>query len=383
MKTAETEKLVRKDLHAHIYSDALINNLAELKALCRPNVKFCAVVKANAYGHGLTETVNILKNAEVDFFAVASIYEAIHITKLAVKQAILIFEPIYTGGDTEQIILAAKKNFHCTIASVEAAEHICKILEGTCHQLKLHINIETGMGRSGLEPESAFQLIKRIDSAKNLSLAGLYTHFATADEQDLSFTCEQLALFNKFLAETGLNTRKNVIIHAANSAATIKMPQAHFDMVRCGISLYGYFSRPQKQTIVKFEPAMKLQAPIVQLKKIPKGKSISYGRSFITKRDTIAAVIPFGYADGYLRCFSNRAKIKIADSFAPIIGRVCMDQMLIDVTDVPKVSLGQMATIIDDSHNSPSGVYALAEIADTICYEILTCLRGHVIRIVH
>ena len=147
---------------------------------------------------------------------------------------------------------------------------------------------------------------------KRLNLAGVYTHFATADEDDLSFAYEQLNVFNQFLERNKIRERKNVIVHAANSAATIKMPQAHFDMVRCGISLYGYFSRPQIDPQVKLRPAMKLEAPIVLLKQMPPGASVSYGRSFRTTRPTLVGLVPLGYADGYWRCFSNKAVMKVA-----------------------------------------------------------------------
>ena len=161
------------------------------------------------------------------------------------------------------------------------------------------------------------------------------------------------------------------------------MPQAHFDMVRCGIALYGYYSRPQANPQVRLRPAMKLEAPIVLLKQMPSGASISYGRSFSTTRPTLVGLVPLGYADGYWRCFSNKAVMKVGDVFVPVIGRVCMDQLLIDVTDVPGVHPGQTVTILDDDHNSPCGAYALSNLADTIVYEIITCVHEHVDRIVH
>ena len=229
----------------------------------------------------------------------------------------------------------------------------------------------------------ASELISKIDQCANTSLAGVYTHLATADEEDLSYAYEQLETFNKFLDENSIRGRDDVLIHAANSAATIKMPESHFDMVRCGIAMYGYYSRPMASPAVKLKPAMKLQAPIVKLKKMASGQSVSYGRSFITERDTTVAIIPLGYADGYWRSFSNRAKMKVGDSVVNVIGRVCMDQLLIDVTDVANVAVGQMVTVIDNDHDSPCGVYALAELAGTICYEIPICVHAHVNRIVH
>jgi alanine racemase len=238
------------------------------------------------------------------------------------------------------------------------------------------------MGRCGIEPKLAVQLLEQIDECPNLKLAGVYTHFATADEEDLSYAEQQLSQFERFLDDHQLR-KPGILIHAANSAATIKMPQSHFDMVRCGISMYGYYSRQMKNPPIQLTPVMKLTAPITQIKTIPSGHTVSYGQSFTTKRDTVAAIVPLGYADGYRRCFSNAAKMKIGDSAVSVIGRVCMDQVIVDVTDVADVQLGQMVTVLDNDHNSPCSAYALAKLADTICYEILTFIHAHVNRIVH
>jgi len=383
MKIYRQQALIRPDLQAHIYSEALLSNVHNLKSLCPAATKFCAVVKANAYGHGIAEVVNILKKADVDFFAVASIYEAIHIDHMVKNQSIFILEPVTPNVPGDHISLCAKNGWHCVISSLEAVDFIAHILSGSNRILNLHVNVETGMGRCGLDPAKAAELITRIDRCPNTHLAGIYTHFATADEQDLSYAYQQLSTFNDFLAKNDLASREDVIIHAANSAATIKMPDSHFDMVRFGISMYGYYSRPMADAPIELAPVMKLQAPIAALKKIPAGCSVSYGRSFTTTRDTTVAIVPLGYADGYWRCFSNKAKMKLGPHLVNVIGRVSMDQLLIDVTDIGDVAIGQMVTIIDNDLASPCGVYALADLADTICYEILTCVHAHVNRIVH
>jgi len=383
MRFYRSQRLVRQDLQAHIYSQALLDNIRNLRSLCKPKTKFCAVVKANAYGHGITETVNILKKAEVDFFAVASIYEAIHILDLIKKQSILILEPINSTYSPDQVMICAKKDLHCVLSSPEDLKFVSKILASDKYVLKVHVNIESGMGRNGLDPKIASELIAKIDRSPNVTLTGVYTHLSTADEEDLSYVYEQLEKFNNFLDNNMIRKRDNILIHAANSAATIKIPQSHFDMVRCGIAMYGYYSRPMSSPPVDLKPVMKLQAPIVKIKKISAGLPVSYGRSFITERDTTVAIIPIGYADGYWRSFSNKAKMKIGEKVVLVIGRVCMDQLLIDVTDVPGASVGQMVTVIDNDQKSPCGAYALAELADTICYEIPICVQAHVNRIVH
>jgi alanine racemase len=383
MRVYRQQQLIRPDLQAHIYSQALLTNVRNLKSLCPAKTKFCAVVKANAYGHGIAEVVNILKKAEVDFFAVASIYEAIYIAGMIKNKTILILEPVTPNVPADHIHLCAKNDWHCVISSAQVLDFVANILSSTRHVLNLHVNVETGMGRCGLDQADSAKLIVKIDRCKNTHLAGIYTHFATADEEDLSYAHRQLDAFNDFLSANRLTDREDVIIHAANSAATIKMTDAHFDMVRCGISMYGYYSRPMPTPPIALIPVMKLQAPVAGLKKIPAGHSISYGRSFTTTRDTTAAIVPLGYADGYWRCFANKAKMLLGPNLVSVIGRVSMDQLLIDVTDIADVTIGQMVTIIDNDHDSPCGVYALADLANTICYEILTCVHAHVNRIVH
>jgi alanine racemase len=382
MKMYRTQQFIRPDLQAHIFSQDLLNNVRKLKGLCPDRTKFCAVVKANAYGHGISEIVNILMRDGVDMFAVATFYEALHVHTITEQQLIFILEPLNPSQSIEEIQVCAVKGFHCVLASLDSLKYVKEVLKNTSSVLKVHLNIETGMGRCGIQPELALQILQQINTCKNLKLAGVYTHFATADEEDLSYAYEQHARFEDFLEQHNLKN-KGLLIHAANSAATIKMPQAHYNMVRCGISMYGYYSRRIKNPPIQLVPAMKLMAPITQIKTIPAGHSVSYGRSFVTQRDTIAAIVPLGYADGYRRCFSNTAKMKIGSHIVPVIGRVCMDQVILDVTDVPSAQLGQMVTVLDNDHDSACSAYALAGLADTICYEILTFIHAHVNRIVH
>ena len=382
MRVYRTQQFIRPDLQAHIFSQALLDNVRKLKGLCPQRTKFCAVVKANAYGHGISEIVNLLVADGVDAFAVATFYEALHISSMVAHQMIFILEPLNPSQSIQEIQACASKKFHCVLASLDSVKYVRQALKNTSAVLNVHLNIETGMGRCGIEPELARQLLEEIDDCPNLRLAGVYTHFATADEEDLSYAYEQLENFTLFLDKHQLRKRE-IMIHAANSAATIKMPEARFDMVRCGISMYGYYSRRMKDPPVQLSPVMKLTAPITQIKTIPAGHSVSYGQSFVTERDTVAAIVPLGYADGYQRCFSNRALMKIRNAFVPVIGRVCMDQVILDVTDVPDIQLGQRVTVLDNDHNSACSAYALADLASTICYEILTLVHAHVNRIVH
>ena len=201
MRVYRTQQYIRPDLQAHIHAKDLLDNVRNLRSLCPAATRFCAVVKANAYGHGITEIVNILRNADVDAFAVATFYEALHIGPLAEKRPILILEPVNPAWSVEQIRVAAREGFDCVLSSTEAFGYITSILTGTALTLRVHLNVETGMGRCGVEPELAAALLERIENTPNIRLVGVFTHFATADEEDLSYADEQIDRFERFLAE--------------------------------------------------------------------------------------------------------------------------------------------------------------------------------------
>jgi len=382
MQFDTSKQFIRYDQKVHIYSQALLNNLASLKTLCKPDTKFCAVIKANGYGHGIREIVEILEKGQVDFFAVANVYEAAFIADIVGQSKILILEPIHTAYSGQAIQLCAQKGFHCAVVDAETLRYVQSCLRTTSDILNVHVKVETGMGRCGIEASKAAELIKKIRSFDKIRLAGVYTHFSTAAEKDLSFAEQQLEKFKKFLSGQSLIACNDVIIHAANSAATLNMPEAHFDMVRCGIALFGWAEH--RDTLdVKLEPAMKFEVPIVQLSRYRQGQTVGYGRTFTAQRDTIGAIVPIGYADNYWRLYSNRAVMKVGDNFARVIGRVSMDKTIIDVTDIPDAKIGQDVTIIDNNPQSDCSVYKLAELADTICHEVLASLPARALRIVH
>jgi alanine racemase len=375
-------QFIRHDQKIHIYSKAMLNNLANLRSFCKPGVKFCAVIKANGYGHGIKEIVNILKDSQIDFFAVANVYEAAFIADIVGQIKIFILEPIHTACSNEAIKLCARKGFHCAVVDIEALRFVQSCLQDTSDVLNVHIKVETGMGRCGVDTEKAADLLKKTRTFNKVRLAGIYTHFSTAAEKNLSFAEQQLERFKKFLSSQSLLACKDVIIHAANSAAMLNLPSAHFDMVRCGIALFGWVEH-RAVLDVKLVPAMKFEVPIVQLNCYKKGQTVGYGRTFTAQRDTIGAIVPLGYADNYWRLYSNRAVMKVGESFAKVIGRVSMDKTILDVTDVPDVRVGQSVTVIDNDPASNCSVYKLAELADTICHEVLTSLPARALRIIH
>ncbi|MBW8002155.1 MAG: alanine racemase [Planctomycetes bacterium] len=367
------KSFVKKDLCAYLYTDAISHNIQQLRKCCKDDVMFCAVVKANAYGHGILEVVDFLKDTDIDFFAVASTDEAFRIAKRIKRQQILILDPLYPSIPHKDIKQCASLGFNCTVSSIETAKYIDSILNNTSSTLKVHVNIDTGMGRCGIVAENAGELVEYIYNSSTMKLSGIYTHFANSDEQDLSFAEKQIASFKKLISQLDHCITDNVIIHVANSSATMRLPQSHFDMVRCGIAIYGY-STMKKPLPIDLKPALKLQAPIVHIITIEKGNSVNYGRKFIVDRKTKAAVLPVGYSGGFWRPFSSCSRVRINEHIVNVIGTITMNQMVIDVTDVPDVQLGQPVTIIDNRLDSPCSVYSLAALSKTICYEILTSI---------
>lgn len=382
MELQTSNQFTRDDQKVHIYSQAFLNNLKAVRSLCKPETKICAVIKANGYGHGIREIVNILKQGQVDFFAVANVYEAAYIADIVENAKILILEPIHIAYSSETVKLCARKGFHCAVVDIEVLKFIQDCLKDSSDVLNVHIKVETGMGRCGIDAKKAAQLIKKIRTSENIRLAGVYTHFSTAAEKNLTYAEHQLQNFQKFLSSQSLLACKDVIIHAANSAAMLNMPQAHFDMVRCGIALFGWAEHPDLLKI-NLQPTMKFEIPIVQLNQYKKGQPIGYGRTFSAWRDTVGAIVPIGYSDNYWRLYSNNAFMKIGENFAQVIGRVSMDKTIIDVTDIQDVKVGQYITVIDNDPRSQCSVYRLAEMADTICHEILTSLPARAQRIIH
>jgi alanine racemase len=365
----------RKDIRVTVYADALRYNVKQLRGCCRPGVKFCAAVKANAYGHGITNVIDILK-PQVDFFAVISVHEALAAADRVGNRGLLVLEPLTPQIEPEIIEQCARKGIHCTILAEETVKYISQTLEKTPFSLPVHMNLDTGMGRCGVSRAESGRLWQAISQARHVTPTGIFTHFATSDQTDLTFAREQLTRFEDFLSRIPTSQRQELIIHAANSSAAMCLPESHFDMVRCGISIYGYTTMDSPSPI-SLRPALKLEAPINNIFKLEPGESASYGRTFVADRPTVAAAICFGYADGYRRDYSNRSSVKVNGRVAKVIGRVTMNLIVIDVTDVPDVRLGQWVTLIDNDYESPCGVYALARLGGTIANNVLTSVPGY------
>ncbi|HEX3011772.1 MAG TPA: alanine racemase [Syntrophomonadaceae bacterium] len=361
---------------AEIDLGAIQKNIASIKGLLAPSTMLMAVVKANAYGHGMIRVAQSCIEAGAAYLGVASLEEALALRAEHIKVPILVFGYI-PRAQAEAVVNnqveAAVYNLEAALAYSQAASQDNPAL--------LHIKLDTGMGRIGFQTdEAALDIVKEISQLPNVMIKGIFTHFAVADELDKSFTEQQIKLFNGFvnsLEEAGVNIP---IKHMANSAAIMDMPETQCNMVRSGIITYGlYPSDEVNRARLSIEPAMRLISHISHLKALPPGRSVSYGRRYFTDKDTLVATVPVGYADGYSRLLSNRAWARVRGQKVPLIGTVCMDQCMFDVTEVEGVTMGDEVILLGRPED---GITAddLARIIGTINYEIVCTIGNRIPR---
>ena len=368
-------------VRAYVSEARLRHNVAVVRGHCAAGVRFCAVVKADGYGHDAPLVAGgLADDPNVDCFGVRTIGEGLEIRPWTGGKPIMVLGPIFSGIEPELIRLAQAYGFHCGVCSGAAVRYVDGVLGSTGAPLGVHLKVDTGMGRLGCAPGAAVEMCEAIGASGNLRLAGIYTHLATADEIDLTFAQEQLAVFDNVLNETGLAEDATVLKHACNSAGALRLPGGHFDMVRVGIGLYGYLCGELHEQY-DLRPALRLEAPLVEVKQIRAGQSCGYGRTFVASADMTAGVLPIGYADGFLRCLSNRASLRIAGQYVPVIGRVSMDNTIVDLTGVAKAREGDIVTVIDDDPGSSCNAQGLADLAETIPHEMLTSIGPRVQRV--
>ncbi len=328
-----------------------------------------AVVKADAYGHGMLKAVEALESlgeAKPAYYGVALTEEAIELRKSKLTSApILTFSPV----KEEEIPEYFKFKIIPTFASSSQIK-ILKKYKGK-KPLLIHVNVDTGMGRLGIDYREALDIIKEISTLGNVKIDGIYTHFATSDEKNKSFANIQLGRFKEVLNELESEGIETGIVHAANSGAILDLPDAYFDMVRPGISLYGYYPSLETSESIKLKPVMKLVSQITTLKKVRKGESVSYGRIYFAPKNIVAATVPVGYADGYNRLLSNKSKGIIKGSQVKQIGRVTMDRILFDVTG-KSVNIGNRIVLMGREGKQNFDAWEWSKILNTIPYEI-TC----------
>ncbi len=368
-------------LTAQISASAVRANLQLLRQQLGPTARLCAVVKADCYGHGLKLLLPTI-SSQADMLAVAVPEEAVRLRTLGYRGPVLTFFSACgyaQGGELaeaqEELISAGVIQ---TVVDPQELPVIAQFARRLGAVAEVHVKVDTGMMRSGVPTASLSATLERIGSDPNLKLSGIYTHFATADEAEKTFARRQLEVFLQAVRTPGVPS--GVVLHAANSAATIDLPESHLDMVRPGIALYGYQPSGEMQRRLPLRPALRLVGRLLQVKEVRAGDRCGYGLTHTFRRDGRVGRVPIGYGDGYLRSWSNRATVRIGGCDAPVRGRVSMDQIIVDLGDCPQAWPGDEVEIISSDPAAPHSVENLARLADTIPYEVTCRLGGRIER---
>ena len=363
------------------------NNLLQMENHIGKNKKIMAVVKADAYGHGAVPVARYLEN--LDFlwgFGVATIDEAVELRSAGIKKDILVFGCVFPE-DYEDLITY---DIIATIYTFETAKALNEIAQKKNHTLRAHIKVDTGMGRLGFAPtkENA-HLVADIMKFSNLNIEGVFTHYARADEVDLGFTYGQHEKCLDFFDEIkkaidnphGENKKDLTYFHCSNSAGVISYPSSACNIVRVGISMYGHYpSKEVAKDKVVLQPALRLTSHVSFVKEVPKGTPISYGGTFVTSKTTKVATIPVGYGDGYPRSLSNIGDVLIDGVRCKILGRVCMDQFMVDVSHLPDVKIMDLVVLVGKMGNEEIKVEELSDLSGRFNYEFLCCLGKRIPR---
>ncbi len=367
-------------VYARIDLDAIAYNMEQMKENLSQKTDMIAVIKADGYGHGALQIAEMLE--QIDYvwgFAVATLDEAVVLRTEGIKKPILVLGCVFP----DQYLEMLKHDIRMNVYTEEMAESISRMAAGEGLTAHMHIKLDTGMARLGFDiSEESVQAIARISQMKNVNMEGIFTHFAKADEADKTFTAKQI---NDFCWMTERLKAADVTFayeHCANSAAIIDVKEANFDLVRAGISIYGlYPSEDVHKANVKLKPALALKSHVAFVKEIEAGTPVSYGGTFVAEKHMCIATIPVGYADGYPRNLSNAGYVLIRGKKAPILGRVCMDQFMVDVTDIEGASFGDKVTLIGQDGNETITVEDLSEISGRFNYEFICDLGKRIPRV--
>ena len=371
--------MLPRRIYAEINLDAICNNVRETMKTVGENVDVLAIIKADAYGHGALHTAKALSEMGITNFGVATAEEAMQLRKNGIDGKILILN--YTFE--ESYVKLIDNAITSTVFEYSHAKRLNDIAAILGKKTDVHIKLDTGMGRVGFVPsEESFETIRKICNLENITVSGIYTHFACADMEDKAMTFEQIEKFDSFckrLEENGINIPTK---HLCNSAGIMEFPSAYANMVRNGIITYGlYPSDEVDKTKISLTPAMSIRSHIVYVKDAPADFTVSYGATYITEKETKIATIPIGYADGYPRSLSNKGRVLIKGKSAPIIGRVCMDQMMVDVTDIEDVKKGDVVTIVGTDGDEKITVEELADMSGSFNYEFVCNINKRVPRV--
>lgn len=340
-----------------------VHNIAYIKKLISPKTKILQVVKADAYGHGAIQIAKKAQELKVDYLGVANVAEGKILRLSGMTLPILVLGSIFKN----QIETALKNNLHIAITSLLSFDEIEEIAIKNNLVAHTHLKIDTGMGRVGVREEQLDEIIQKLKNSQRTILEGVFTHFAESEEPNSDFTNQQIKTFEKALEKIKAHLSSDFIIHSANSSATLIHPESYFNMVRLGISAYG-LGDPHDNNL---EQVMSLKSKIINIKKIPANNYLGYRRSFITKRDSLIATVPLGYADGLPRLLSNNQEVLIKGKRVPIVGNISMDQFLVDITDLENPEIGEEVVLLGKMNDELISIEEWAKKSYKITYEVL------------
>ena len=358
--------------------EAVAYNVRQIKEIVGPQVRIMAVLKADAYGHGALAVARTALNNGAAACAVASVNEAITLREGGIGAPILVL------GYTPAWLIreALLHDITLTLYDTDIARVISRAAVGLRREVAVHIKVDTGMGRLGLLPDKIVPFIQQIRDLPGLSLEGIFTHFSVADDADLAYTRWQLSRFRDVLARLAEVGVTFPIVHCANSAAILRLPESHFNTVRLGLAMYGLRPSPHVPLPAGFRPALTWKTTIAQVKTLPAGSYVSYGNTYQTKQEETIAVIPVGYADGFRRAPTRWQAVLVRGQRAPIVGRVCMDQTMINVSHIPNVRVGDEVVLIGRQGRDEISAEEVAEWLGTINYEVVSEILARVPRMV-
>lgn len=369
-------------VRADIDLDAVLYNMESMHKKLKPGTKIAAVVKADAYGHGAVEISRVLENLPYLWgYAVATSNEAMQLVEAGRKKPIIILGLSFPE-QFEEIVENDLRPAVCTYETAQALSDIAAEKNKVC---RIHIKVDTGMSRIGFQvtPESA-DTVARISKLPNIMIEGIFTHFARADESSKAPAYEQFKQFEKMIAMVEEKGVQIPLKHCSNSAGIVEIPECNMDMVRAGITLYGLWpSEEVDKTKISLKPVMSLRSRVAYVKELLPGRQISYGGTFTVKKKMTVATVPVGYGDGYARGLSNKGWVLIKGQRAPICGRVCMDQCMVDVTDIPGVKIGDTVTLLGKDADEEITMEQLGELSGRFNYEVACLITPRVPRIYH
>jgi len=349
---------------------ALEHNYRQVRPLCDPQVKLLAVVKADAYGHGLLPVARKLAAAGVDYLGAGSLEEGLMLRGAGICLPVLLL----VGILPEEAARTVAADLEVALFRLDVAQALAAAAGQQGRKARVHLKVDTGMGRLGLLPQDVLPFLDGLKKLRHLEVMGLISHLAVADQEDKTYTYRQLQEFTSVVSAAREKGWRLPLSHIANSAALWELPEAHGGLVRPGLMLYGSPPSPQRPPPVDLQPVMSLSARVLQVKRLPPGTSISYGCTYITPDWCDLAVVPVGYCNGYSRLLSNRGQVLIRGRRAPIRGRVCMNLTMVDVTGIPGVQEGDRVVLLGRDQDDCLRAEELADWAQTISYEIYCAL---------